>query len=294
MSQEGNMSDTVDDGKRDFLKHATLITAAAGVAGAAMAPGSALAQVLETGVREDSVLAKCRKEGVLRVGYAQTGPWFYKDAKTGELNGVYKDVVEQLAKEIQVKVDWKEVTFQNATIALRKGDFDLFGSSLTYLVSRALAVDFVGPYYSRGTLLLCHKDNAGKFKTAADANKPDVTFSVTSGASEEPRIPLLFPAKPKVITTTGQISLGAEPVRAKKADVWISGDVDVILLAKRNADWAHVIDPGNPLDRRPNTLAIRYGDPEWKSFMDFYGRYLTVNGEVERLLKHHVDKLGGA
>jgi polar amino acid transport system substrate-binding protein len=288
------MTDVVDDGKRDFLKQATLITAAAGAVGTAMMPGSALAQVLETGVREDSILAKCRKEGVLRVGYAQTGPWFYKDAKTGELNGVYKDVVEQLAKELQVKVDWKEVTFANATIALRKGDFDLFGSSLTYLVSRAIAVDFVGPYYSRGSLLLCHKDNADKFKTAADANKPDVTFSVTSGASEEPRIPLLFPAKPKVITTTGQISLGAEPVRAKKADVWISGDVDVILLAKRNADWAHVIDPGNPLDRRPNTLAIRYGDPEWKSFMDFYGRYLTVNGEVERLLKHHVEKLGGA
>jgi polar amino acid transport system substrate-binding protein len=288
------MSEMVDDGKREFLKHATLITAAVGAVGAAVAPSSALAQVLETGVREDSILAKCRKEGVLRVGYAQTGPWFYKDAKTGELNGVYKDVVEQLAKELQVKVDWKEVTFANATIALRKGDFDLFGSSLTYLVSRALAVDFVGPYYSRGSLLLCHKDNADKFKTAADANKSDVTFSVTAGASEEPRIPLLFPAKPKVITTTGQISLGAEPVRAKKADVWISGDVDVILLAKRNADWAQVIDPGNPLDRRPNTLAIRYGDPEWKSFMDFYGRYLAVNGEVERLLKHHVEKLGGA
>ena len=123
------MSDMVDDGKRDFLKQATLITAAAGAIGSAMAPSTALAQVLETGVREDSVLAKCRKEGVLRVGYAQTGPWFYKDAKTGELNGVYKDVVEQLAKEIQVKVEWKEVTFQNATIALRKGDFDLFGSS---------------------------------------------------------------------------------------------------------------------------------------------------------------------
>jgi len=288
------MSDMVDDGKRDFLKQASLITAAAGVAGAAMMPSAALAQVLETGVRDDSILAKCRKEGVLRVGYAQTGPWFYKDAKTGELNGVYKDVVEQLAKELQVKVEWKEVTFANATIALRKGDFDLFGSSLTYLVSRAIAVDFVGPYYSRGSLLLCHKDNADKFKTASDANKPDVTFSVTAGASEEPRIPLLFPAKPKVITTTGQISLGAEPVRAKKADVWISGDVDVILLAKRNDSWAHVIDPGNPLDRRPNTLAIRYGDPEWKSFMDFYGRYLTINGEVERLLKHHVEKLGGA
>src|SRR5262245_7005484 len=288
------MSDKVNDGKRDFLKQATLITAAAGAVGAAMAPGSALAQMLETGVREESILAKCRKEGVLRVGYAQTGPWFYKDAKTGELNGIYKDVVENLAKEIQVKVEWKEVTFANATVALRRGDFDLFGSSLTYLLSRALTVDFVGPYYSTGSLLLCHKDNADRSKTAADANRPAVTFSLTSGASEEPPIPLLFSAKPRIITTTGQVSLGAEPVRAKKADIWISGDSDVILLAKRKESWAHVIDPTNPIDRRPNTFAIRYGDLEWKSFLDFYGRFLTINGEVERLFKHHMEKLGAA
>src|SRR5262249_57351358 len=144
------MSDMVDDGKRDFLRQATLITAATGAVGSAMMPSAALAQVLETGVREDSVLAKCRKEGVLRVGYAQTGPWFYKDAKTGELNGIYKDVVDTLAKEIQVKVEWKEVTFANVTVALRRGDFDLFGSSLVYLVPRALVVEYIGPLYSKG------------------------------------------------------------------------------------------------------------------------------------------------
>ena len=105
---------------------------------------------------------------------------------------------------------------------------------------------------------------------------------------------MLFPAKPKIITTTGQVSLGAEPVRAKRADIWISGDSDVILLAKRNESWAHVIDPANPLDRRPNTLAVRYGDPEWKSFLDFYGKFLAINGEVERLFKFHMEKLGAA
>ena len=115
------MSDFVDDGKRISQTGGT-VRRGIGAVGAAVAPNVALAQMLETGVREDSILAKCRKEGVLRVGYAQTGPWFYKDAKTGELNGIYKDVVEQLAKEMQVKVEWKEATFANATIALRRGD----------------------------------------------------------------------------------------------------------------------------------------------------------------------------
>ena len=133
--------------------------------GAAIAPREAMAQMLDTGIREDSSLAKIRKEGVMRVGYSQTGPWFYKDAKTGELGGIYKDAVERLAKEMEVKVEWKEVTFQNSTVGLRKGDYDLYGSSLTYTMPRALVVDYVGPLWAKGSLLMVHKDNAGRFKT---------------------------------------------------------------------------------------------------------------------------------
>lgn len=291
------MSDAFNQSKREFLKGAATLGAASGViaaAGAAsMAPRPALAQLLETGVREDSVLSKIRKEGLLRVGYSQTGPWFYKDAKTGTLNGIYKDVVDRLVKEIDIKVEYKEVTFANATVGLRKGDYDLYGSSLTYTMARALTVNYVGPLYSKGSLLLIHKDNAGRFKTAADLNDPGVTFSVTAGASEEGRIPILWP-KAKTVTTTGQVTLGAEPVRAKKADVWMSGDSDVILFAKRNSQWAAVVEPDKPIDKRPNTWAVRYGDPEWKAFLDMWASFVVVNGEMDRLFKHHMEKLGAA
>lgn len=284
------MDDKLQGGKRDFLKSAALLGAGAGllVAGAAT-PRQAMAQILETGIREDSTLAKVRKAGVIRVGYSQTGPWFYKDAKTGELGGIYKDAVDRLAKEMELKVDYKEVTFQNATVGLRRDDYDLYGSSLTYTMARAMVVDYIGPLWSKGSLLLVHKDNAGKFKTAADFNNPNVTFSVTAGGSEEPRIPILWP-KAKLITTTGQIVLGAEPVRTKKADVWMSGDSDVLLFAKRNP-WAHVVDPDHPIDKRPNTWAVRYGDTEWKHFLDFFAVFMTVNGETERLFQHHMEKL---
>jgi ABC-type amino acid transport substrate-binding protein len=283
------MNDILQDGKRDFLRTAALLGAGAGLIGAAGAPKEALAQILDTGIREDSTLAKVRKAGVIRVGYSQTGPWFYKDAKTGELGGIYKDAVDRLAKEMELKVEYKEVTFQNSTVGLRRNDYDLYGSSLTYTMPRAMVVDYVGPLWSKGSLLLVHKDNAGKYKTAADFNNPNVTFSVTAGGSEEPRIPVLWP-KAKLITTTGQIVLGAEPVRAKKADVWMSGDSDVLLFAKRNR-WAQVIDPDHPIDKRPNTWAVRYGDTEWKHFLDFFAVFMTVNGEMERLYQHHMEKL---
>ena len=68
------MSDALNDGKRDFLKGAAMLGMASGVLGA-IAPGQAMAQMLETGIREDSSLARIRKAGVMRVGYSQTGPW---------------------------------------------------------------------------------------------------------------------------------------------------------------------------------------------------------------------------
>ena len=286
------MTDDVNDGKRDFLRSAAVLGVAGGMLGSAMAPREAMAQMLETGIREDSSLAKVRKEGVMRVGFSQTGPWFYKDAKSGELGGIYKDAVERLAKEMEVKVDWKEVTFQNSTVGLRKGDYDLYGSSLTYTTARAVVVDYVGPLWAKGSLLMVHKDNAGRFKKLSDFDDPKVTFSVVAGGSEEPRIPILFP-KAKLITTAGQVVLGAEPVRAKRADVWMSGDSDVLLFAKRN-NWAHVFEPNVPIDKRPNTWAVRYGDTEWKHFLDMYGAFLVVNGEMERLFKMHMEKLGAA
>ena len=278
------MDDTVNDGKRDFLKGAAVLGVASSMIAAAAAPRDALAQMLETGIREDSSLAKVRKDGVMRVGYSQTGPWFYKDAKSGELGGIYKDAVDRLAKEMEVKVEYKEVTFQNSTVGLRRNDYELYGSSLTYTLARALVVDYVGPLWAKGSLLMVHKDNAGRFKTLADFNDPKVTFSVVAGGSEEPRIPVLFP-KAKLITTAGQVVLGAEPVRAKKADVWMSGDSDVLLFAKRNPTWAHVFDTDHPIDKRPNTWAVRYGDSEWKHFLDFFAVFLRVNGEMDRLFR---------
>ncbi len=283
------MTHEIGTNKRDFLRGAAVLGGVASALGAAMTPQRALAQGLESGISKDSTLAKILQAGVMRVGYAQTGPFFYKNAKTGELGGIYFDLATELAKQMGVKVEFKEVTFQNATVALRRNDFDVFGSALTYTMARAVAVNYIGPLYEVGSLLMVHKDNAGKFKTLADFNKPSVTFSVVSGGSEEPRIPVLFP-QAKLITTTGQAELGAEPVRAKKADVWMYSQVGVLLMVKR-VDWAVPFDPQHALDKRPSSWAVRYGDLEWKNFLDFWAGFLRVNGETDRLMKLHVDKL---
>jgi ABC-type amino acid transport substrate-binding protein len=280
-------------GRRNFLTGVALTGAAAigaGIATVGASPREAMAQLLDTGVGPKSVLAKIKKGETLNVGYAQTPAWFYKDPKTGELQGIYKELVDMLAKDLEMKVNFVEVTFANATVGLRKGDYQLFGSSLVYTVPRGLVCCYIGPLWSKGSLPIVHKEDANKFKTIADLNRPDVTFSVNAGASEEQRMPLLFP-KAKIMAVAGQQAMAAEPVRTRRATVYVTGDNDAIALARRNTAWAHIVDEKHPFDKRPNTWVIQYGDEPWQAFLNMWSTYVTVNGVVQRLYDEYMERL---
>jgi ABC-type amino acid transport substrate-binding protein len=272
--------------KRRFLGGAALAGIGLGVLAA---PPSAHAQILDTGIGADSVLAKVKKGGTLRIGYAQNPVWFYKDAKTGELQGIYKDLADLLAADLEMTPKYEEVNFGHATVALRKQDFDLLAASFTFTAARGMAVNFVGPIWAKGSLAIVHKDDASKYRTLADLNNPNVTIAVSAGATEETRMPLLFP-KAKVLSVTGQQALAAEPVRTRRATAYWTGDIDIRSLARRNS-WAHVIDPDHPFDKRPNTWAIRHGDPAWKDFLDMWVATVLATGHVERLYKSYVERM---
>lgn len=279
--------------KRTFMKSALGVGGlglAARLLGGLGSPREVYAQLLESGIDEKSVLARVKKEGKLKVGYAQTLPWVHKDAKTGSLAGIYYDVAEALAKELEAKAEYQEVSWADATIGLRKGDFDLFGSSLMYTVPRALVVNYTAPLWHKGHLAVCHKDNARRFKSAADFNRPDITFSINLGTREEHVLKVLFP-KAKIVTTSGQIFLAAEPVRAKKADLWVTGDLDAIIFGKKNSSWAHVIDPAGPFGKGANTWAIRYGDPAWKFFLDMWVDNMVASGFVQERYDYYKETM---
>jgi polar amino acid transport system substrate-binding protein len=282
------MQDRFDVTKRSLLTGALAVGTGAAALGSMMRDANA--QLLESGIDSKSVLAKIKKGGALEVGYAQLPLWFYKDAKTGELKGVYKDLVELLAKDLEMTVNWHEVTFANSTIGLRSGDYDLFGSSATYTVPRATVCNYVGPLWSKGSLAVIRKADAGKYQAASDLNSPDVTIAVNGGSSDEQRMPPLFP-KAKFMAVAGQYSMAAEPVRAGRANACIVGDTEALALAKRNSDWAVIVDSKNSFDKRPNTWMIRHGDVAWKNFLDMWCGFIAANGEVQRLFDKYANEV---
>ena len=281
------MTEKIEANKRELFTGSLIVASAA----ALILPGVAVAQEGDGGLDPNSVLSKTRKAGTLRMGYAQTAPWFYKDAKTGALQGIYFDVAEEMCKLLQVKSEYEETTFADSTLALRRGDYDVFVSSLTYTVPRATTVAFpTPPLWQRGSLALIHKDNIGRFKTMEDLNSPDVTIAVNTGTSAEAQQRRLFP-KSKVLATTGQILTATEPVRTKRADAWLNGENDVVVFARKNTSWAAVLDEEHPFDKAPNTWAIRYGDPAWESFISGFCNYMITQGFVKQRYDYHMNQM---
>ena len=86
------------------------------------------------------MLAKIKRSDTLNVGYAETPAWFYKDPKTGELRGVYKELVDMLAKDLEMKVTWWKYLRERHRRPPQGGLRVLFGSSLVYTVPRGVGV----------------------------------------------------------------------------------------------------------------------------------------------------------
>ena len=180
------MSESVNDGKRDFLKQAAMLGAAAGAGavGGAVAPQAALAQMLETGIREDSVLAKIRKEGracasaTRRPGRGSTRT--PRPASSAASTRMWSTCWPRRSRS---RSNGRRSRSRTRRSGLRRGDYDLYGSSLVYTVAaRAGGRTTSARCIPRAACCWCHKDNAERFKTAADLNDPNVTFSVTAGA----------------------------------------------------------------------------------------------------------------
>ena len=277
------MSKTTDISKRDFIKTAAGVGAvtAAGLIAGSVSPKEASAQLLESGISENSSLARVKREGKLRIGYSQTTPWFMLNARTRKLEGIYYDVCERLGRDLEIKIEYQEVSWANATVGLRKGDYDIFGSSLFYTMPRALVISYVGPMWRKGRLALTHKDYAHMFKSEKDFNDPSVTWSHVGGASEENWITTSYPDA-KRLAIQGHEVMALEMVRNKKAHLYGSGETSIRIYAEKNKDWARVVDNEHSIGLAPNTWAIRYGDPEWQTFLNFYASHLVASGYMQR------------
>ena len=231
----------------------------------------------------DSVLTKIKSEGVLKVCYAQVTPDSYKDPKTGIWTGVFVDLVNEMAAWMKVKIEPVEIQFSTAIMVLKRGDCDLFGASLLFNAPRAMEINFIRPFAAKGINAVVSKEKAGTITKFEDLNAENITIAVVAGSRDEEVSKRIFP-KAKLLALQVPTDLAAfDSVRRGDADVALANGITIRWWTQvEGNDWA-VPAFSADFSVQPNGWAIRYGDPDWKDFLDAFAGWVIADNKAVRL-----------
>lgn len=88
-----------------------------------------------------------QKTETIRCGYTPYSVALLKD-KAGNLQGIYKDMMDEVGKLLDLKIEWTEEIIKGEQIAgLNAGRYDMVCSPTNMTGSHARAADFVTPFY---------------------------------------------------------------------------------------------------------------------------------------------------
>ena len=252
-----------------------------------------LAAVFGSQTLADTTLDKIKREGVLKVCVPSVVPDLYKDPKTGEWTGVMADLLQTLTTWMKVKLQPIEVGgFDAALLTLKQGNCDLIGSSMVYNAPRAMEVNFIRPFGAKGINAVVLKSNAKNLKAPADMNSPNVTIVTNLGSREMETVTRLFPkAKIMAVKVPSAIQI-VEHVKRGDADIAVLPTVTAKwwLQVPENAAWGMMAFPDQDFGNSPNGWAIRYGEPDWKDFLDNYSGFVAANNTAAKLYDEYMDR----
>lgn len=127
-------------------------------------------------------LQKIKDAGVLKVGVKVDVPKFgYKDAATGNVEGLEVDIARQIAKKIfgdESKIETQAVTAKTRGPLLDNGEIDIVAATFTVTEERKNTYNFSDPYFKDHVALLVKKANG--IKSLKDLNGKTIGVSQSS------------------------------------------------------------------------------------------------------------------
>ena len=142
--------------------------------------------------RAESVLQDVLSNGVLKVG--TTGDWnpmTMKDTATNSYTGYDIDVMTELAKDLNVKLEFVPTDWKTLVSGVTSGKYHMTGSA-SISPARAKAAGYSNSYFSLATVPLTLKKNSDRFTDWADLDKSSVTVAATLGTTQEKQVKQFF------------------------------------------------------------------------------------------------------
>ena len=222
-----------------------------------------LALLLTVTAQAESKLQTILKNKELRIG--TTGDWdpmSVKDPATNSYKGFDIDVMNELAKDMGVKVKFVPTDWKTIVSGITADRYDI-STSVTKTPKRAEVAGFTETYYKYGTVPLVLKKNLKKFSTWESLNNKNVTIATTLGTSQEEKAKEFFPkSKLKSVEAPAR---DFQEVLAGRADGNITSSTEANKLVITYPELAIVQD--GEKNQAFLAMMVSKDDKEWNDYV---------------------------
>ena len=225
----------------------------------------------------ESTLEQVLQRGVLRVGFSTFVPWAMQDKK-GEFVGFEIDVARRLAQDMGVKAQFEPTQWSGIIPALLSGKFDIIIGGMSIQPQRALKVNFSIPYEYSGMSLVASKKLAGRLKSLADFNRPDIILAIRQGTTAVDAAKKFMPkAQVKYFDNEAQT---IQEVLNGRAHAVVASEPFPAFQALKNPNQLF-LPVAKAFARGPIAFAVRKGDPDFLNFLDGWIRVVNDEGWLD-------------
>ncbi len=267
-----NPSDDVkiSEDRREALRYALAIGSGAALTSALATPASAQAG-------SDNTLDNIRVAKALRIAVLPGElPYFNKDLAAGTWSGMCIDMANDIAKLLDVKLEFTESTYGNSILDLQSNKIDL-GFALNPTPQRALVVDFTHLVFPHPFGAMLRKGLEAK--TWADINKPEVKIAVDVGSANETVARRFAPnATITSLKTRDDVML---QMASGRVDCVVNALVLGLTAIAKNPSLGSYKILQSPSVAIPSAMAVRReSDKRWRDFLSVWVDYTRGIGQM--------------
>ena len=243
--------------------------------------------------KKQSVYGRVMASKTIRCGYFIEPPFTMQDPNTGEFSGLSVDLVNAIAEELNLQVEWaEEISFATFPQDLKNNRYDMVCGSI-FIMPRAGQMDYSQAYAHVPIQGYVREGDARFDRGFSDIKWNNIKISGLDGEGATTAVQKILPqTQLDILPQLSNISEMLLTVETGKTDIGFVLPTVYSDYNKSNPNRLRPAKLNKPLYTYAVSFGLARGQFEFKNMIDNIITQLHVSGELEALLdKHDPSKL---
>lgn len=212
----------------------------------------------------------------------------YLDKRTQELVGIEIDLAIQLAKDLEVEVEFIESSFADLISDITNNKCDIAMFAIGDTPQRRGKIRFNTPHLQSDIYAITTKNNK-KITSWDDIDKDGVIVAVAKGTYHEPVMKEKL--KNAKLLVVDDLNTRQQEVHAGRADVFMT-DYPFVKRMLKQTSWAKLISPTETYHLTDYSWAMAYGDDKFYNRVEQFIKDIKDDGRLEEIaIKNELEQI---